>query len=105
MGITLPGTGETVATELNEQGEKVQVVTDNILAALLLRVVALLSSPRGYDKSQGRQRGTVVLESGTLTTCGTLTTLSQIGGRDAAQMLLGPQSRQSWALNHRSRIS
>lgn len=80
--------------------------------SLLSRIVALLSSPRGYDKTQGRQRGTVVVESGTVTavtavtTVTTVTTVTNMGsGRDAGQMMINPINRTSWALNHRSRIS
>lgn len=74
--------------------------------SLLSRIVALLSSPRGYDKTQGRQRGTVVVESGTVTAVTTVTTVTNMGsGRDAGQMMINPINRTSWALNHRSRIS
>lgn len=74
--------------------------------SLLSRIVALLSSPRGYDKTQGRQRGTVVVESGTVNTVTTVTTVTNMGsGRDAGQMMINPINRTSWALNHRSRIS
>ena len=73
---------------------------------LLTRIIALLSSPRGYDKTVGRQRGTVVVESGTVTTVTTVTTVHNVGaGRDAGQMMINPINRTSWALNHRSRIS
>lgn len=89
------------------------LATEGTLGGLLTRIIALLASPRGYDKSQARQRGTVIVESGTVTTvttvttvstCNTVSNLAQIAGRDAS-MLINPQSRQSWALNHRSRIS
>lgn len=77
--------------------------------SLLSRIVALLSSPRGYDKTQGRQRGTVVVESGTVTAVTTVTTVTTVtnmgSGRDAGQMMINPINRTSWALNHRSRIS
>lgn len=74
--------------------------------SLLSRIVALLSSPRGYDKAQARHRGTVVVESGTVTTATTVGTITNVGsGRDAGQMMINPINRTSWALNHRSRIS
>lgn len=80
--------------------------------SLLTRIVALLSSPRGYDKTTARQRGTVVVESGTVTTVTTVNTVTNLAtltnfgaGRDAGQMMVNPINRTSWALNHRSRIS
>lgn len=84
------------------------LATESTVGGLLRRIVALLSSPRGYDKSQARQRVTASIESGTVTTvitCGTVNNVSQLGGRDAGTMLINPASRTSWALNHRSRIS
>lgn len=73
--------------------------------SLLSRIVALLSSPRGYDKTQGRQRGTVVVESGTVAVTAVTTVTNMGSGRDAGQMMINPINRTSWALNHRSRIS
>lgn len=73
--------------------------------SLLSRIVALLSSPRGYDKTQGRQRGTVVVESGTVAVTAVTTVANMGSGRDAGQMMINPINRTSWALNHRSRIS
>lgn len=97
--MTLRNAFEELSTEAT--------ASDN--AGLLRRIVALLMSPRGYDKSLGRQRGTVVVESGAVTTLGTVTTVSTVSnvgaGRDAGQMIVSPISRASWALNHRSRIS
>lgn len=40
--------------------------------------VRLLDSPRGFDKSLQRQRGTVIVESGTVTTVTTVTTVNTI---------------------------
>ena len=77
-------------------------------ATLMRRVLLFLLSPLGYDKSLRRYRQTAVVESGTITTvttCGTVTTLNQIAGRDAGQMLINPTNRTSWALNVRSRIT
>lgn len=76
-------------------------------AGLLRRIIALLMSPRGYDKTTGRQRVTAYVESGTVTTVTTVTTLSnisQIAGRDAS-MWINPINRTSWALTCRARIS
>lgn len=73
-------------------------------ATLLRRMLLLLLAPLGYDKSLRRYRQTAVIESGTVTTCSTVSNLSNIDGRPGA-MLINAQSRQSWALNVRSRIT
>lgn len=124
---TLPGTGEAVR-DLDKGGVKTQVmaldvggagaeklmsednpapVADSIVGGLLRRIVALLMSPRGYDKSLARQRVTAAIENlPTLSTCTTVGTLTNMGaGRDAGQMLINPTNRTSWALNHRARIT
>lgn len=78
---------------------------DDESGGLLRRILALLMSPRGYDKAQARQRGTVVVESlPTLATVTTVGNITSIAGRDAV-MLINPTNRTSWALNHRSRIT
>ena len=89
------------------------LATEEGIGGLLRRIVALLMSPRGYDKSTARQRVTANIENlptlatvttvGTVTTAGTLTNMGT--GRDAGQMLVNPVGRTSWALNHRSRIT
>ena len=128
---TLPGAGETVR-DIDKNGVKTQVMvldvggagaevlasennpvptTDDTVGGLLRRIIALLLSPRGYDKSMARQRVTANVENlptlANVTNVGTVATvsnISQIAGRDA-QMLINPCNRTSWALNHRSRIS
>lgn len=84
------------------------LATDDTIGGLLRRIVALLMSPRGYDKSTARQRVTAAIENlptlSTVTTVGTVSNMAQIAGRDAS-MLINPINRTSWALNHRSRIS
>ena len=127
---TLPGTGETVRT-IDKFGKKTQAmvidvggtgaevladfehpipVADDTVGGLLRRMLALLMSPRGYDKSMARQRVTAAIENlptlSTCTTVGTVGTVTNMGtGRDAGQMLINPTNRTSWALNHRSRIT
>ncbi len=126
--ITLPGTGESVRT-IDKGGNKTQVLAvdiggageekllnadspmptnDDTVGSLLRRMIALLMSPRGYDKSLSRQRVTATVETlPTLTTCttvGTVGNMTQIAGRDGV-MLINPTNRTSWALNHRSRIT
>ena len=87
------------------------LATDSSVAegtSLLRRILALLMSPRGYDKSMARQRVTANIENlptlASVTAIGTVNNLASIAGRDAV-MLINPTNRTSWALNHRSRIS
>jgi hypothetical protein len=88
-------------------------VSDNKSGNLLFRILQMLMAPLGYDKSLGRQRGTVILESGTVTTVqnlGTVTTLTTLGnitsiGGYPAQMQIIDANRAAWALSHRSRIT
>ena len=94
-------------------------MADNEAGNLLLRILQMLMAPLGYDKSLQRQRGTVVVESGTLTTvstvttvttCSTVTTLGSltniagIGGY-SAQMTVLDQNRSAWAQCVRARIT
>ena len=83
------------------------LATEETVGSLLRRAIALLMSPRGYDKTLARQRETATNENlPTLTTCTTVGTVTNMGaGRDAGQMLVNPTNRTSWALNHRSRIT
>lgn len=56
-------------------------VTDPQIADMdftLTRVLNALNAPQGYDKSLQRQRGTVVVESGTVTTVSTVTTVTTV---------------------------
>ena len=77
---------------------------------LLTRMLNYLNSPMGYDKSLQRQRSTVVVESGTVTTVttvttvGTVTTLSNIDGYNARMQILD-QNRVAWAQCVRARIT
>lgn len=74
---------------------------------LLTRMLNYLNSPMGYDKSLQRQRGTVIVESGTVTavtTVGTVTTLSNIDGYNARMQILD-QNRVAWAQCVRARIT
>lgn len=126
VGYT-PGTGATVAADdiggvlhqrikigVGENGTAVDVseanpmpVADANSGNLLLRILQMLMAPLGYDKSLQRQRGTVLVESGTITTVSTVTTLSNITsvGGYPAQMQIIDANRTAWALNVRSRIT
>jgi hypothetical protein len=76
-------------------------VADTNSGNLLLRILQMLQGPLGYDKSQGRQRGTVVVESGTVTN---VSNIAALGGFPA-QMQIIDGARSAWALNVRSRIT
>ena len=88
-------------------------VRDDVAEHLLSVLLGLLDSPRGYDKSQARQRGTVVLESGTLTTVTTVTTVGTVSsvaniaaiGGYSAQMQVMDTNRAAWAQVVRTRIT
>ena len=86
-------------------GNIAQEATQQQSIGLLGRILMMLMSPRGYDKTLARYRQTAILESGTVTTVSTVSNIGQIGSRDAAQQFINPVGRTSWALNHRSRIS
>jgi hypothetical protein len=80
------------------------------MALLLVRMLNYLNSPMGYDKSLQRQRGTVVVESGTVTTVTTVTTvanitsLNNIDGYNGRMQILD-QNRVAWAQCVRARIT
>ena len=88
-------------------------VADNHSGNLLLRILQMLMAPLGYDKSLGRQRGTVILESGTVTAVTTVTTVTTVGtvtniagiGGYSAQMTVLDQNRSGWAQCVRARIT
>jgi len=88
-------------------------VADRHSGNLLTRILQMLMAPLGYDKSLGRQRGTVILESGTLTTLNTVATVATVNnvtnvvgvGGYPAQMQIIDANRAAWALSHRSRIT
>lgn len=85
-------------------------ITSLEVRRLLTRILDALISPRGYDKSIARQRGTVLVESGTVTTVTTVTTvsgvtnLSQIDGMQGRIMVVGV-NLTAWNQCVRSRIS
>jgi hypothetical protein len=133
VGYT-PGTGATVAADeiagvlhqrvklgVGGDGVAVDVSDDNPMPVadansgnLLLRILQMLMAPLGYDKSLGRQRGTVVVETlptlstvttvTTVTTVANITSLNGIGGY-SAQMQVFDTNRTSWAQCVRSRIT
>lgn len=141
VGYT-PGSGATVAADdiggvlhqrvkvgIGADGSAADVSADNPMpmqeipqaSSLLLRIMNLLMSPMGFDRSLSRQRVTAVVESGTVTTvstvstvttvstvsniaAGTITTLSNIDGRNGA-MLINQTNLSAWADCVRARIT
>lgn len=74
---------------------------------LLTRMLNYLNSPQGYDKAQQRARGTVLVESGTITQVSTVATLSNqtlIGGIQA-QILPNSANLAAWQAAVRNRIT
>lgn len=76
-------------------------VSDDGATNLLRRIVQMLLAPLGYDKSLQRQRGTVIVESGTITTVSNQTNM---GGFNA-DMLVRAQVNAAWNANVRARIT
>jgi hypothetical protein len=77
---------------------------------MLNRIYQMLASPRGYEKSLQRQRGTVVVESGTVTTVTTVTTCSTVTniaafGNEQPQIMARAMARASWRANVRACIT
>jgi hypothetical protein len=83
---------------------------------LLTRLLNYLNSPMGYDKSLQRQRGTVLIESGTVTTVSTVTTVTTVNTVSAvtslnnidtynARMTVLDTNRTAWAQCVRARIT
>jgi hypothetical protein len=82
-------------------------VTDAQLAdveLLLTRMLNALNAPQGYDKSLQRQRSTVLVESGTVTTVNTVFNQSQIDGLQGRIQVYGA-NLSAWADTVRARIT
>jgi hypothetical protein len=79
-------------------------VSDEDVARLLVRVLNLLGAPVNYDPALNRQRMTAILESGTLTTVGTLTDITNFGAGRTASELQNNQALAAWAACHASRV-
>jgi hypothetical protein len=73
---------------------------------LLTRMLNYLNSPMGYDKSLQRQRGTVIVESGTVTvsTISTVTNQANIGNIQG-QILVNGGNMAAWQAAVRARIT
>lgn len=74
---------------------------------LLTRMLNYLNSPQGYDKSLQRARQTAIIESGTVTTVGTVSNVANqtlIGGIQA-QILPNSTNMAAWQAAVRNRIT
>lgn len=78
--------------------------TQGAIASLLTRILNALLSPLGYDRQQGRGRVTAVLESGTVTTVGTVSNISTLDSIPA-RVLVNGANVTAWHLSVRERIS
>jgi len=82
-------------------------VTDPAAELILTRMLNYLNSPMGYDKSLQRQRGTVLVESGTVTTVTTVTSVTNMASIGGVQGQIGVygQNLAAWANCVRARIT
>jgi hypothetical protein len=82
-------------------------VTDPAAELMLARMLNYLNSPMGYDKSLQRQRGTVLVESGTVTTVTTVTSVTNMASIGGVQGQIGVygQNLAAWANCVRARIT
>lgn len=82
-------------------------VEDANTGSLLWRILQMLMAPLGYDKALQRQRGTVIVESGTVTTVSTVTNVTSVNNLDGynARMQVLGQNLTAWHAVVRSRIS
>jgi len=74
---------------------------------LLTRMLNYLNAPMGYDKSLQRARQTAIIESGTVTTVGTVTAVTSLNNIDTynARMTVLDTNRTAWAQCVRARIT
>ena len=79
-------------------------VYDEGVALLLVRVLNLLGAPVNYDPALNRERVTAILESGTLTTVGALTDMTNFGAARSPTELQNNQAIAAWAACHAGRV-
>jgi len=110
--VIKPAFGPDGAVQLVSEAAPLPVADANS-GNLLLRILQMLMAPLGYDKSLQRQRGTVVVESGTVTTvstvttvttCSAVTSLNNLDGYMARMQILDT-NRTAWAQCVRARIT
>lgn len=110
LSVTGPLTDAELRLSPLEVVDTATAESQQSMIVLLTRMLNYLNSPMGYDKSLQRQRGTMVLESGTVTTVTTVTTvgavtsLNNMDGYNARMVVLD-QNRSAWAQCVRARIS
>jgi hypothetical protein len=114
IGINVGGNLEGVsATNPMPVLDESAATTRQDIVLLLTRMLNYFNAPMGYDKSLQRQRGTVVLESGTVTTvttvttCSTVTNVTSLNNLDGynARMQILDNNRTAWAQCVRARIT
>lgn len=94
-------TGQTQGLTNAELRASEVAMADDGARNFLWRILQMLLSPLGYDKSLARYKNTAIIESGTVTT---VTGLTNINGRNG-DMLVNAQVNACWALNVRARIT
>lgn len=114
IGINVGGNLQGVsATNPMPVSDATAEETRQDMVLLLTRMLNYFNAPMGYDKSLQRQRGTVVVESGTVTTVSTVTTVTTVSsvtniaavGAYNAQMQILDTNRTAWAQCVRARIT
>lgn len=110
-GVTQPVSGSVSVSNFTDNGlTDAQLrasdvpVADSVAGNFLWRILQMLLAPLGYDKSLQRYRQTAIIESGTVTTCATLTNQTNIGGFNADAQVRA-NINAAWALNVRARIT
>jgi hypothetical protein len=91
-------------TDAQLRAAPVLVEESGPLITLFVRLLNLLGSPVGYDKSLQRSRQTAIIESGNIGTVGGVTNLANIGGIQG-QILPNAVNLSAWQSCVRSRIS
>jgi hypothetical protein len=109
--------GDDDAKAVSDVSEATPLPTqDSSLWWMLNRIYQMLASPRGYDRSQQRQRSTAIVESGTITTVSTVTTVTTCStvsavtnlagfGGEQPQIMARAMARASWRANVRACIT
>jgi hypothetical protein len=74
---------------------------------LLTRMLNYLNAPQGYDKSLQRSRQTAIIESGTITTVGTVSNVANqtLMGGIQGQILVNGGNMAAWQAAVRNRIT
>jgi hypothetical protein len=77
------------------------------MIVLLTRMLNYLNAPQGYDKSLQRSRQTAIIESGTVTTVGTVSNVANqtLMGGIQGQILVNGGNMAAWQAAVRNRIT